>query len=359
MSFSHLFHEKREVGKTIKSSKVYFSWELLINGKHHKIELYNSKVSGKKKLSLDAQLLTEHKSYLSDFNYSFKIEKHYFNLIQTDNENFDLRIDNKSFGLILKETRYVNQKETQIKETKGSIENQKRGSEFQEKMERNSVSSGINFPSNLKTTSKNMFDDSQFEFESQKKDEKEKFDKVKSSENGIFDIFGDSSNVNVNVNVENKPKGEDFLDDLWGVGNNTQVNNNNKNMNITGDDIFGLSLSSPQGNQYSNDYKNSYSTSNPSIPFNYNQNQQFVYNNTNLNNINNMNNMNSYSNMNNMSNQFQPSTSNQPITLVKGNFSNTQNNFNQVDGNKGTNNKLVDLDNLFGNNISNTSKIYY
>lgn len=347
MSFSHLFHEKREVGKTIKSSKVYFSWELLINGKHHKIELYNSKVSGKKKLSLDAQLLTEHKSYLSDFNYSFKIEKHYFNLIQTDNENFDLRIDNKSFGLILKETRYANQKETQIKETKGSIENQKRGSEFQEKMERNSVSSGMNFPSNLKTTSKNMFDDSQFEFESQKKDEKEKYDKVKSSENGIFDIFGDSSNVN----VESKPKGEDFLDDLW--GNNTQVNNN-KNMNIAGDDIFGLSSSNPQGNQNSNDYRNSYSTSNPSIPFNYNQNQQFVYNNTNLNNNNNMNNMNSYSNMNNITNQLQPSTSNQPIILVKGNFNNTQ-----VDGNKGTNNKLVDLDNLFGNNIPNTSKINY
>lgn len=348
MSFSHLFHEKREVGKTIKSSKVYFSWELLINGKHHKIELYNSKVSGKKKLSLDAQLLTEHKSYLSDFNYSFKIEKHYFNLIQTDNENFDLRIDNKSFGLILKETRYANQKETQIKETKGSIENQKRGSEFQEKMERNSVSSGMNFPSNLKSTSKNMFDDSQFEFESQKKDEKEKYDKVKSSENGIFDIFGDSSNVN----VESKSKGEDFLDDLW--GNNTQVNNN-KNMNIAGDDIFGLSSSNPQGNQNSNDYRNSYSTSNPSIPFNYNQNQQFVYNNTNLNNNNNnMNNMNNYSNMNNITNQLQPSTSNQPIILVKGNFNNTP-----VDGNKGTNNKLVDLDNLFGNNIPNTSKINY
>jgi hypothetical protein len=58
--------------------------------------------------------------------------------------------------------------------------------------------------------------------------------------------------------------------------------------------------------------------------------------------------------MNNITNQLQPSTSNQPIILVKGNFNNTP-----VDGNKGTNNKLVDLDNLFGNNIPNTSKINY
>ena len=106
MSFKNLFHERREVGKTIKSTKIYYVWEMQINDSNHKIELFHSKVSGKKKLCLNAQVLNEDKSYSANFTYSFKLEKHYCNVVQIDADNFELRIDNKQFSLLAKELRY-------------------------------------------------------------------------------------------------------------------------------------------------------------------------------------------------------------------------------------------------------------
>jgi hypothetical protein len=66
--------------------------------------VFHSKLSRKKKLCLDAQVLTEAQSLKTDFQYSFKIDKHYFNVIQTD-DSFDLRIDNRSFTTLMGEER--------------------------------------------------------------------------------------------------------------------------------------------------------------------------------------------------------------------------------------------------------------
>lgn len=106
MDFQNLYFDKREVGKTIKSTKVYYLWEFLLLGKPHKVEMFHSIVSGKKKLCLDAQVLTEDKSYSANFNYSFRLESHYFNLIQMSNDTFDLRIDNKQFATLSHEIRH-------------------------------------------------------------------------------------------------------------------------------------------------------------------------------------------------------------------------------------------------------------
>jgi hypothetical protein len=71
--------------------------------------MYHSKLSRKKKLCLDAQVLTEAQSIKSDFQYSFKIDKHYFNVIQSD-DNFELRIDNRSFNTLLAEEKNAKHK---------------------------------------------------------------------------------------------------------------------------------------------------------------------------------------------------------------------------------------------------------
>lgn len=105
MEFQNLYYDKREVGKTIKSTKLYYLWEFVLLGRPHKVELFHSKVSGKKKLCLDAQVLTEDKTYSSNFNYSFKLEKHYFNVVEND-DVFDLRIDNKQFSTLAQEIRH-------------------------------------------------------------------------------------------------------------------------------------------------------------------------------------------------------------------------------------------------------------
>jgi hypothetical protein len=106
MAFRNLYFDKREVGKTIKSTKLYYLWEFYLSEKPHKVELFHSIVSGKKKLCLDAQVLTEDKSYSANFNYSFKLENHYFNVIQMDSDSFDMRIDNKLFSTIAQEIRH-------------------------------------------------------------------------------------------------------------------------------------------------------------------------------------------------------------------------------------------------------------
>lgn len=78
-------------------------WEFVLNNKYHKVEIFNSKMSGKKKLCLDAQVLNESKSYGNEYTYSFKIDKNYFNLIQSGTDKFELRIDNKSFQTLIHE----------------------------------------------------------------------------------------------------------------------------------------------------------------------------------------------------------------------------------------------------------------
>jgi hypothetical protein len=68
--------------------------------------MFHSKLSGKKKLVLDSNILTEAKSYSNDFVYSFKIEKNYFNVVQIASDKFEMRIDNRSFGAIQTEEKF-------------------------------------------------------------------------------------------------------------------------------------------------------------------------------------------------------------------------------------------------------------
>ena len=99
-----------------KSSKKYYIWEFVISSKYHKVEMFHSKLSGKKKLVLDAGTLTESKSYSNEFTYSFKIDKNYFNIIQTASDKFDLRIDNRSFTIIMAEEKFKPKEDEKKKE---------------------------------------------------------------------------------------------------------------------------------------------------------------------------------------------------------------------------------------------------
>lgn len=80
-------------------------WEFVLNNKFHKIEIFHSKITGKKKLCLDAQQLIEDQGYQSSFTYSFKIDKHYFNIVQESLDLYQLRIDNKLFENLMLDER--------------------------------------------------------------------------------------------------------------------------------------------------------------------------------------------------------------------------------------------------------------
>jgi len=66
----------------------------------HKIELYHSLLSGKKKLCVDAKQICELKDYKANFNHSFKIGRHYFNIYQLAYDIWELKIDNIKFKQI-------------------------------------------------------------------------------------------------------------------------------------------------------------------------------------------------------------------------------------------------------------------
>lgn len=67
--------------------------------------MFHSKLSGKRKLSLDAQVITEQKGYTAEFQYSFKIDKNYFNIIQLASDKYEMRVDNRSFNSLMAEDR--------------------------------------------------------------------------------------------------------------------------------------------------------------------------------------------------------------------------------------------------------------
>jgi len=59
MSFTPQYFEIREVGKRIKSTKQQYIWRFQIDGKDVTVELFNSKMSNKKKVMVNGQLKAE------------------------------------------------------------------------------------------------------------------------------------------------------------------------------------------------------------------------------------------------------------------------------------------------------------
>jgi hypothetical protein len=68
----------------------------MLDNKAHKIELYDSKLSGKKKVIKDGQVVAEVEDDFA-FSKSFEIGKHSCTIIQ-HGEKYELRVDNQSFN---------------------------------------------------------------------------------------------------------------------------------------------------------------------------------------------------------------------------------------------------------------------
>jgi|LauGreDrversion4_2_1035121.scaffolds.fasta_scaffold328499_2 hypothetical protein len=99
LDIKNLSYVEQDVGQHIKSSKKHFIWEFLLDGRPHKIELYDSRISGKKKLIKDGQIWKEVEGDLA-FSKSFEIGKYACTIIQ-HGEKYELRIDNQSFSHLM------------------------------------------------------------------------------------------------------------------------------------------------------------------------------------------------------------------------------------------------------------------
>ena len=63
---TRLNYIQKEVGRKVKSSKKYHQWEFSLNGNYHKIELFHSLVSGRKKLVVDGDYILKDDSDLTE-----------------------------------------------------------------------------------------------------------------------------------------------------------------------------------------------------------------------------------------------------------------------------------------------------
>lgn len=69
--------------------------------------MFTSKLTGKKKLYVDSRILYQDQEHKNNFNYSFQIDSTHFNIVQLTEEEFDLRIDNRSFLIWYQEEKSV------------------------------------------------------------------------------------------------------------------------------------------------------------------------------------------------------------------------------------------------------------
>lgn len=102
-SLRDLKFESYDVGQNIKASKKLFKWTFYMNGNKQIVELFQSKISGKRKAMHNGNFLYEDMSYNVDFSYSFYIDKIYCNIIQIDDDRFEFRIMNRAFSILMEE----------------------------------------------------------------------------------------------------------------------------------------------------------------------------------------------------------------------------------------------------------------
>lgn len=93
MAVRPIYQDRREVGQHVKSSKVLFLWKFNMDDKDYIIELYNSMLSGKKKILQNGHCLYQNNSFQGSFNFPFNIGRNSLSIVQ-HGDKFELRINN-------------------------------------------------------------------------------------------------------------------------------------------------------------------------------------------------------------------------------------------------------------------------
>ena len=89
-----------EIGDMIKASKGLYSWEFVLDGKRHKIDLTHSRIKGKRVIVCDGDEINSCLKYTYNYTYSFPLDGHYYTVIQISPDQYDLRIDNISYMIL-------------------------------------------------------------------------------------------------------------------------------------------------------------------------------------------------------------------------------------------------------------------
>lgn len=278
MDLKNLFFDKRQVGRTVKASKVYYVWEFVIEGKLSKIEIFHSVVSGKKKLVLNGSVLTEEESYSADFVYHFKIKKHKIDIEQKASDRFDLTIDKIAFKTLVEDESQKVYKH--LKKDVNLVEeliSGKKGSSVQQVQQKGSIRTDI----------PNFFDDNDFDFgggQSQSNQPNDLQYEKQNQNNNQFDFGFSESKIEEpqqkinNQKISNQTQQSNFNDlfgldiDFQGNSNNNQNVNENQETSTKENNFFEVDFTQNTQNKSTNNQMNFNQNQNQ---FNHNQNNQF------------------------------------------------------------------------------------
>jgi hypothetical protein len=293
----------------------------VINGFNHKVEYWDSRLSGKKKLAVDGKVLILTKE-MDNFYQNFKIGEYYCIVLQDEDQKPCLKINNRDFNDIMKDERTGKLEKERDKYAKNKKNDFKRI---------NDNSESDYYKRALKYNGENYVEGTDgeiYDIEEQRR-RLEEFEKKKEKEN---EEKNKKNKKNINNNEDNYNNKERKY--LKFVLNNETVKKNQmiiQNINNIFDDDNLLDLNDIDFSQTNNnDNKGNYMGGNN---FNNNNNYNFGQMNNNMNNNeNNQNVFNQYlSNMeNNNNNNFD---FNQNFNKYNNNNYNNQNNINQNNNN--------------------------
>ena len=224
IDITNLNFSQNEVGDFIKSSKVLYTWDFILEKNYrHKIELQHQRIKGNRTVLIDGQEVSNNSKYTYNYSYSFPLNKHYFTIIQIAPDQYDLRIDNISFTALQNRIKYgrviVNNKKE--KDWGENEKNKKKEKNIKDddnffKEEDNNVNFDNKFFNN---------NDDAFDFDDNKNNSKK--DNETQKETNLIDLGFEDKNQNSNNN--NNSNSNNNLSEFDFFANSNTNNNNNAN----------------------------------------------------------------------------------------------------------------------------------
>ena len=274
-------------------SKILHTWDFTLNDKFHKIEYWDSRISGKKKLELDGKLLTYSKD--DNFEKTFKIDDYNLNLTHKKDAKPQLKINSRNFMDLMRE------------EQRGELnkENEEYIKNYEE--EKNNNKDNTYRKRALKYNGEDYFEENENEyyniqeqkillkqFEQNKKEEEKRSENYNKKNKNILDYKTVNKNRIIINNINNIS--DDEFNNIDNINNNNffQFNNDNQ-INNNQNNLY-----NQMNNNFNNDNNNMNSQfeNNQNILSNINFDLDDNYPNNNNNFNNNFNNQNNENNQN-------------------------------------------------------------
>ena len=283
LNLTNLEYSEKDIGASLKISKRQFVWEFDLNGSSQRIELLDSRLSGKKRLYKNGvNLLNTIEK--GNFIHNFEIDGHACVIIQYG-DKIELRIDNQSFthlyNLQKNKQMFAGEKGPTSNTYVAKPFNSYGNSEIESKQKTGEAIYKVNpsdenkpklfnFEINKDTSNKPHAFNSKFKFgnknQNSSSNSRQNNNNINNNNNNINNIDSNNNKGNIDLlGFQGQSSNENNKNMLGfnGINNSNTNNQNNQNQLKNGNDIFDLF-----GNNNNQSNNNQNSNKNNNNPFN-------------------------------------------------------------------------------------------